>query len=463
MADFEPPSFSLGLDFDLDSPPPSSSTNPISSITESAGVDCDFDIHATGRALKRLRRGPGPGPRTGSESRYTNGDDDIEEFSSQEDPYIANKPPSLHPYSGGSTSKFSLTGHKVLTSQPNSKCNPIKKEPGTDVPISTSMKNSNRFTFSKLTVSPLRKFQLLDSESEKSESDSDSDSGSEFDDPSYMAANKVNSSSKAKVHNSAENPTLSGQKRANVDLWKDFHSEKRFSIPTPALDEVCEEYFKSAKNNQTNPCGSNVGKCSREINNCVQTHIVIDDDGVHCELDDHVAPSHDYFFHDDPRVRDLVRSRLPHFFPLGATNGRNPSTVPSMIDYRDQFNHGSSSKPKAPPKTNPGTNSKRVKKNLSKSNIEEVPESSGRWVNPRSSGNIPTDAGKRRVHAVGSQSSGHWFTSPEGKKVYISKSGQELSGRAAYTHYRKESGKGFKKSRGKKKGAGKKKNAANKR
>ncbi|MCI15437.1 hypothetical protein A2U01_0036575 [Trifolium medium] len=41
--------------------------------------------------------------------------------------------------------------------------------------------------------------------------------------------------------------------------------------------------------------------------------------------------------------------------------------------------------------------------------------------------------------------------------VYVSKNGQELTGRNAYRHYRKESGSGFKKS--KKKTSAKKANA----
>lgn len=38
------------------------------------------------------------------------------------------------------------------------------------------------------------------------------------------------------------------------------------------------------------------------------------------------------------------------------------------------------------------------------------------WVDPKSSSSIPKDAGKRRVRANG-QAAGHWFTSPEGRKV----------------------------------------------
>ncbi|KAK1581051.1 hypothetical protein Q3G72_002617 [Acer saccharum] len=72
---------------------------------------------------------------------------------------------------------------------------------------------------------------------------------------------------------------------------------------------------------------------------------------------------------------------------------------------------------------------------------------SGGWVDPKSSATIPKDAGKRRVHASGGQSAGHWYTSPEGRKVYFSKNGQELTGQIAYRQYRKENGAGFRKSK----------------
>ncbi|KAI8006678.1 hypothetical protein LOK49_LG07G03368 [Camellia lanceoleosa] len=55
---------------------------------------------------------------------------------------------------------------------------------------------------------------------------------------------------------------------------------------------------------------------------------------------------------------------------------------------------------------------------------------------------VPKDAGKGQVHTTG-RSSGHWCMGPDGKRVYVSENGQELMGKIAYRHYRKESGAGF--------------------
>lgn len=106
MADFEPPSFSLGLDLDSQlRPSPSNSSPPANDALdelERAQVD-DSDVESDAeppaestRVFKRLRRGPGlgPGPSTvESSSSMKNreeiervwGDDEIEEFSSPED------------------------------------------------------------------------------------------------------------------------------------------------------------------------------------------------------------------------------------------------------------------------------------------------------------------------------------------------------------------------------------------
>lgn len=61
-----------------------------------------------------------------------------------------------------------------------------------------------------------------------------------------------------------------------------------------------------------------------------------------------------------------------------------------------------------------GSSSRNVKSKQGASNVEE---NSGSWIDPKGSFNLPRDAGKRRVHA-GGQSAGHWYTSPEGKKVW---------------------------------------------
>ena len=65
---------------------------------------------------------------------------------------------------------------------------------------------------------------------------------------------------------------------------------RRFSYPTPALDEVCEEYFSSSKDK--NKAQSNVGKSSHN------SHVM---DSV-IDLDDPRPPANQYFFHNDLRV-----------------------------------------------------------------------------------------------------------------------------------------------------------------
>ncbi|GLT59384.1 hypothetical protein SLA2020_322050 [Shorea laevis] len=106
---------------------------------------------------------------------------------------------------------------------------------------------------------------------------------------------------------------------------------------------------------------------------------------------------------------------------------------------RGQFCNGETSKQKATQKIS-SQNCSTSRRNKSKKPMaEDVLHSSEGWVDPKSSAAVPKNAGKRRVHANG-QSAGHWYTSPEGRKVYVTKTGQELTGQIAYRHYRKESG-----------------------
>lgn len=68
-------------------------------------------------------------------------------------------------------------------------------------------------------------------------------------------------------------------------------------------------------------------------------------------------------------------------------------------------------------KNKTGSSSRNVKSRRGASNSEELLKESGSWIDPKSSFGLPKDAGKRSVHA-GGQSAGHWYTSPEGKKVW---------------------------------------------
>lgn len=476
MAEFEPPSFSLGFDFDLDSEPqttatidPSfskrSSTNPSFRLIEE---DDDFEIPDPPRTLKRLRRGTPPesssaavaAQKLESVEMCGNVDDDIEEFSSQEDRQREKEHSSMPHQSVCSSSKFPLHGHGALTKQSASQRHVTKRKEVSSTPASASLEtSSNKLLFPKLTVSPLRRFQLIDS-------DSDDPSVSE---DANRETNKVDSSMKEKQYNHAPPPSRE-QKRTKAsvtvsqteDLWKDFYTDKSVHVPTPALDEFCEEYFRSMKDN-SGDVNQIHDKCKSQNKGSSQTFNFMNNDEQ--RLGDPIPPSHRYFFHNDPRIQKLVSSRLPYFFPLGARHdSRNEHSMSSVIDYRSQFSHGEGSTQQAAGKTNAETSSRRGRKNLKKPSAEEVSQGSESWVNPKSSRGIPKDAGKRRVQAVG-QSGGHWFTGPDGKRVYISKNGRELTGRIAYVHYRKESGAGFKRSKKKTaaKSTSQKKNTAAKR
>ncbi|KAL6975279.1 hypothetical protein U1Q18_024073 [Sarracenia purpurea var. burkii] len=484
MADFQPPSFSLGLDFDFDSHPQTTvrtnsslceQSRPASSNPSFRLIEDDdyFEAPTPGgdpqvsephRTFKRLRRGIASDSAPAAQNREPMGadrniDDDIEEFSSSQEDRRGAKAHSSSFRSGCGSSKFSLHGHGVLTTQSASQCKATKRKQTLNTPLSASFEtSSNKLMFPKLTVSPLRRFQLIDS-------DSDDASLSEN---ANREANKVSSSLKGKKCNYGQYPTASAQNIAEVsvnmsqseDLWKDFYTKKSFHIPTPALDEVCEEYFRSVKD-KNEARNLMPDKCARDYKGSYKKCDVINNEEPQCKLVGN-TPAHRYFFHDDPRIRTLVRNRLPYFFPLDAMNNRgNMHPVSSVIDYMSQFNHGECSSQQASGKTKAATTSTRGRMNLKTSHAEEVSQGSGSWMNPKCSVGIPKDAGKRRVHAVG-RSAGHWYTAADGKKVYVTTNGQEFTGRIAYRHYKKENGAGFKKSKSKTKTAAKKGTSAKK-
>ncbi|TXG67837.1 hypothetical protein EZV62_009112 [Acer yangbiense] len=418
MADFEPPSFSLGLDLDSQSEPRLPTTaaaapNPSPQILQDSpandairtGEDLD-SLHEFERAevdnsdvepepestrvLKRLRRGPGPRPTTQSLSSSLlakkkkqqlertcsgNGDDDIEEFSSPEDlifrAWAARLLMELRfavPLQIMSllASHRSLIGYTVASA-----CH-------------TRFFHSLENLQSKSDI----RFQLLDS-------DSDSDS---------------------------DHPSI---------------SEDGSHIPTPALDEVCEEYFQSEKEKnashkfQTDERVDNNKRCHPNMNSCGNFEQCWDSA-------DPLPPAHRYFFHSDPRIQKLIRSHLPNFSLISVVPDRgNQQPSASDIDYMSQFSNGGAPNQKGTQKVNNNRSSTRGRNKSKRSNTEEVSHASEGWVDLKNSATIPKNAGQRQVHASGAQSAGHWYTSPEGRKVYMSKKGQELTGQIAYRQYRK--------------------------
>ncbi|KAA8526975.1 hypothetical protein F0562_008796 [Nyssa sinensis] len=364
---------------------------------ESPTIDPHPQVSDRPQALKRLRRGRTTEPvsliqKLESVEERCDFDDDIEELSSQEDQRKVDIPSSTQYHSMYSSSKYPLHGHGVLNTQ--------STEP---------VENVNEET------------------------------------------KKVDSSSKERQSNPGRHATASEQKRTKAsvstsqteDLWKNFCSEKSFHVPTPVLDEVCEEYFRSVKNKNEAQNLRSEG-CTGNNKGCYQNSRVGKNDEHHWDLGNPLPPAHCYFFHDNPRIQKLVRSRLPNFYPLSAMNNReNKQPSASAIDYMSQFSHGEGSKQQATGKMNYERSLTKGTRNSKKSNAEEVTQGSGSWVNPKQCAGNPKDAGKRRVHAVG-HSSGHWYTASDGKRVYVTKNGQELTGRMAYTQYRKENGKVFK-------------------
>ncbi|XP_022716908.1 uncharacterized protein LOC111275680 [Durio zibethinus] len=443
MASFDAPSFSLGLELDADwesrlptrdhpepiSAPDSSASFKFNTFKDNADelespqvMDSDPDTRPDPpRVLKRLRRAADKCSATKQESEkplvWNDGDDEIEEFSSSQEKNDVDS--SIQYHSVCSSSKIPLKGLGVLTTQSSNQWSSRKKEQASDAPASTSIKaRHDGLTFPKLTISPLRRFQLLDSDSDDSSGFENTGKGAAKIDPPSQELQSTASDKKRKTSVGAPQ---------NDDLWKDFSPMNSSHIPTPAFDEVCKEYFQSMKDkNVAQKLG---GQKEEQL----------------WDLDDSLPPAHRYFFHADPRVQKLVCSRLPFFSPLGMVKSRqNQQANVSMVDYMSQFSNGESSKQRGSQKDE-GKNYRTSRRNKSKKSSAEESASEG-WVDPKSSAAIPKNAGKRRVHASG-QPAGHWYTSPEGRKVYVSRSGEEFSGQMAYRQYRKESGAGFKKSK----------------
>ncbi|GJY84733.1 hypothetical protein Tco_0498759 [Tanacetum coccineum] len=446
MGDFEAPSFSLGFDFDFDDTPepqitPNNTSNRVSeAVPVAADDEEEFEIETLTVAdsddendevlrprLKRLRRGCsavegglsgfGKGKSIVDLGSVVVDDDDIEDFSSPEDNNAKDEILPTQHYSARNTSKFPLTGLGVLTRESGKRKQNLSKCSNTPEPVITSC---SKQPFPKLTISPLRKFQLIDS-------DSDSDI------PSISKVNKTCNKSEPYLNRGKSVGLHQPRKLSESSLLSyeqfmvDFRRKKSFHIPTPALDEVCDEYFSSMK--EKRKVESNIGKSNH--NSHVMDSVV--------DLGDPSPPAHQYFFHNDLRVQELVRTRLCNFFPLNAENRGSEQPSTSNIDYMGQFSSGD--------KTNKAETSS-TRKNSRKSKTQETSQG---FMNPKVNNvkGITKDAGKRRIQADG-QVTGHWFTNGDGKKVYVAKNGQEMTGKAAYIHYKKESGGGFKNKKTKK-------------
>lgn len=223
---------------------------------------------------------------------------------------IAGGPPSN---SVCGSSKPSLRGQNAVTLEPGSQWKSRKGKEVSNASVSDNVETrGSNVMFPKLTVSPRRLFQLIDS---------DSDDPSMIEDTTKEMP-QVNFSSKDKQSVSSKYASNQATKKASIeksegrDLWNDFCTEKTFRIPTPAFDEVFEEYFTNVKNKSTPEIDSN------DLSN----------GGKLDEIS--LPPAHCYFFHKDSRIQKLVRQRLPYFFPLGAGNNQEcRKQNVSDIDY----------------------------------------------------------------------------------------------------------------------------------
>ncbi|KAJ0966158.1 hypothetical protein J5N97_027296 [Dioscorea zingiberensis] len=460
MADFSAPSFSLGLDLD-----PDLADLPTEGEEEGAVEDADANEPSHGgideeheaelqtlvpdsdddqlpppRALKRLRRGPPPPSRAaqvGEDQRhefFPSLDEEIEEFSSQEEPEKRlDECSSVQSHSTCHNSKLSL--HKNLYSHSISKLKTPKVSSASNTSILTNLETSSRKNFSaKLPVSPVRKIQLVDSDSDDPSSES-----KEFD----MSKQSIGlSSTQFASGKEKKNASFSMKSTQKESFWKDLRLKPDVDVATPALDAFCEEYFRGQEPRFDQHKDGNAAASTSKI-----TH--------HNDFEGHCPksisrtseqnwdqpypqpPAYCYFFHPDAMIQKLVRERLPYFVPLSTGDDRGHQQYGTEnLDYMGQFGQKSGPSQACGLPSSSEHGSKMRKRKASNSRIKEASPASGDWVNPRNDATLPRDAGKRRVRAEGQQC-GHWFTGQDGKKVYVTKNGQELTGQIAYRQYRK--------------------------
>ncbi|PKA59548.1 hypothetical protein AXF42_Ash016572 [Apostasia shenzhenica] len=485
MEDFSAPSFSLGLDFDtadlradgekegeaeafllkpsrdLSRKEEEGFVEPsIGESEQELGVQILKEVQEVDppRILRRLRRGLPPGPRReaavpapssdvmGEEPRPESPSvakfyDEIEEFSSPE------KEPRGRPddfLSGQSnvacsSSKFSLVHRGVVADGSDGKKRTPKVTPSLGVGSTlTSLDSSSaKNIFPRLTISPIRKINLIDSDSDSSSSSKRSWKNEKVDTFSRKGKQLHEQYSNLEQHNIWSN------KHQMQTFWEDFSPKKGTNLATPVLDEFCKEYLSSGKDKVVNRHleknkDSTKFSCSGTLYpdgfvNAFEDSCQLK--SINGRLDNSLdssrpqPPSYKYFYNSDPRIRALVRQCLPHFHPIGVTI--------SDENKQNQFSSGDASgKSQGARGKLPKRNSMKKPKNQSCFNVTDALDISESWLNPRSKPNVPKDAGKRRVSADGRQS-GHWFTGQDGKKVYVTKSGQELTGQPAYRQYRK--------------------------
>ncbi|KAI0495197.1 hypothetical protein KFK09_025347 [Dendrobium nobile] len=499
MEDFSVPSFSLGLDIDLADLPtegeeeeeeaghpglqscPNQRQEEEESVRKSSIQEWEEiggqetlgeaqEEEPPPRVLKRLRRGPpssSPAAACISRPSAAGGDlthespplyDDIEEFSSPDkDPKrCSDDYPSTQSHITCSNAKFSLLHRGFL--KDNSEC----KHRASKVPASgcfstlTSLDARNdKVTFPRLTISPIRKINLIDSDSDDSSNSKDKCRKNEV---TGVSLKKGKHFHEACAAWEAKKSFLAS-KCQKESFLKDISSNKNSKLETPALDEFCKEYFRSIGDQNVNHIKGEFKSSCFGSSSGFDTHDLIDGSDVlnspnningevdrNWDLSSPQPPAYQYFYHTDPRIQTLVRQRLPHFVLLGTKNNTDAQQFGAeSLDYIRQFSPTLAGG-KAHIATEKLSRSNSSKKQNKKScSVIEASDAAGSWVNPRFKATVPKDAGKRRVSADVRQS-GHWFTEQDGRKVYVSKDGEKSTGRTAYAKYKKETG-GFRKAK----------------
>ncbi|KAG0478152.1 hypothetical protein HPP92_012871 [Vanilla planifolia] len=489
MEDFSAPSFSLGLDLDVDiaDVPTEDEEEEANHLQkeesfhealiekvddhwEAKTLDETQDEEPSPLILKRLRRGPqklASAAATVSSDVKTdcsmleshtleNLNDEIEEFSSPEKETWCRSDDfsSTQRQKSITSTKFSLMHHGFLKSNSGVKGASMITPASSGASCLVTLEASNDKTiFPRLTISPIRKINLVDSDSDESLTNRDE-----------RARNVDASSAEGRClqaqNTSSKKQNFQSNKYQTESFWEGFSPAKNFKLATPALDEFCKEYFSSFKNQNMN---QQMGETNASN---VSTSKVLSNDGFVGQCDglyqmknstgkmgsnwdfsSAQPPAYRYFCHTNPSIQALIRQRFPHFIPIGLENNNKSLHLGAEnIDHMGQSNSKDACGKVCSVRTKAAKTSSSKRRNNHKcSNDVESLDPAGTWVTPKRKSSIPKDAGKRRISAVGHQS-GYWFTNQDGRKVYVNKEGEELSGQMAYKQYKKDSG-GFKKSK----------------
>jgi hypothetical protein len=237
-------------------------------------------------------------------------------------------PPSVG--SCSSNSKFSL-GALMSQSATKEKMSRFKQHPISSA--SKSLEEScTKKLLPKITISPMRKILLLDSDT-----DADDDSNQN---KAKKPASPLKNNQESMNKYIQKDPTVQQniKPQGATAVWK----KSQDNWATPALDEFCSEYFISIKDSgqprqkENSFCHSNtsqpksIGETEGHLHQSSSNGAVLDDN-----LTDNCPPAVHYFFHNDPMVRDLVRERLQHFFPIGTeSTGGNEQSRAENLSYR---------------------------------------------------------------------------------------------------------------------------------